>query len=725
MLAQRCATEYSASFDRNGWCPVSGKSSEEGRTSDPRLAKVRNIGIAAHIDAGKTTTTERVLFYAGRTHKIGEVDDGTTTTDFDEQEQQRGITIFSAAVTLAWREHAINLIDTPGHVDFTAEVERSLRVLDGAVVVFDSKEGVEAQSETVWRQASKYKVPRICFLNKMDKIGADFFASVTSIAERLDSHPIPVQIPIGAEGTFSGLIDLVEMKAYRFTGQQGATVEAFDIPAELLDEAKHWRHNLEEKAAELDDDLMHKYLESQPLEPDEIRAALRKGTLALKANPIFCGSSLKNMGVQKLLDGVVDYLPSPLDRPPVEGFVSLKDHAIIHRSARRDEPMSALVFKIVAEKPMDLYYVRVYSGVFKGGSRVFNANTGEKENVSRMFRMFAKRREQIDEAGPGDIVAVVGLKSALTGHTLCEPREPIVLERIEFPTPVISVSVEPKNTKDKELLLETLGKMARQDPTFKHFYNPETGQTLISGMGELHLEVLTYKLEKDFKVPVRVGQPLVAYREAITKRAEAEGRFIRQTGGHGQYAVVKLRVEPFTPAKGGEQFEFFNEIGGGKIKYEYVQAVERGVRDCLPMGVLAGYEILNVRATLLDGQEHEVDSSELAFESAGRLAFEEACRNAGPVMLEPIMRLIVTVPDDYFGPVSGDLSARRGIIEDTEIRGRDRVIHARVPLAEMFQYSTRVRTLTQGRASWSMEPLTYEAMPENLQNELLRKHGYV
>jgi elongation factor G len=704
---------------------ASKTSSEEGGPDGGPLSKVRNIGIAAHIDAGKTTTTERVLFYAGRTHKVGEVDDGTTTTDFDEQEQQRGITIFSAAVTLPWKDHHINLIDTPGHVDFTAEVERSLRVLDGAVVVFDAKEGVEAQSETVWRQAMKYRVPCLCFLNKMDKIGADFFEPLTSIEKRLESHPVAIQIPIGAEGTFEGLIDLVTMKAYHFTGDHGIHVVASEVPSGLAAEAKKWRHTLEEKVAELDDALMHKYLEEQPLEAVEIRRVLRQATIAGRLNPVFCGSSLKNMGVQKLLDAVVDYLPSPLERPPVDGFKSLTDHTAVHRHPKRDEPMAALVFKIVAEKPLDLYYLRVYSGVLKSGTRAFNSNTGEKENISRMFRMFAKRREQIDEAGPGDIVACVGLKDALTGHTLCDAKQPIVLEKIEFPTPVISVSVEPKNSKDKETLVDTLGKMSRQDPTFRYHFNEETGQMLISGMGELHLEVLVYKLEKDFRVPINVGKPLVAYREAITQSSEAEGRFIRQTGGRGQYAVVTLRVEPFKPVKGAEPFQFTDMIHGGAIKLEYIRAVERGVRDCLPMGVLAGYELLNVRVTLLEGKDHPVDSSDLAFENAGRIAFEEACKNAGPVMLEPIMKLMVSVPEDYFGVVTGDINARRGLIQDTEMRKNQRVIHAHVPLAELFQYSTHIRTLTQGRASWSMEPYSYAPMPPALQRELLRKHGYL
>jgi len=689
------------------------------------LSRVRNIGIAAHIDAGKTTTTERVLFYAGRTHKVGEVDDGTTITDFDEQEQERGITIFSAAVTLSWHDHVINLIDTPGHVDFTAEVERSLRVLDGAVVVFDAKEGVEAQSETVWRQATKYRVPRICFINKMDKIGADFFESLSSIEKRLESHPVAVQIPIGAEGTFEGVIDLLTMKAYRFLGDHGVNVAEAEIPPGLVAEAKNWRHALEEKVAELDDGLMHKYLEEQPLEVAEIKRVLRAGTIANRLNPVLCGSSLKNIGVQKLLDAVVDYLPSPLDRPPVEGHPSLDSEKVISRRPKKDEPFAALVFKIVAEKPLDLYYLRVYSGVLKGNARVFNANTGAKENLSRIFRMFAKRREQIDEAGPGDIVACVGMKDALTGHTLCDARDPIVLERIEFPTPVISVSVEPKSSKDKDALLDALGKLSRQDPTFRYSFNDETGQTLISGMGELHLEVLLFKLAKDMSVPVNVGQPRVAYRETITKSGVGEATFARQTGGRGHFAAVKLEVEPFAAEKGGPSFQFGVAASAGALNPVYLAAVERAVRDSLPMGVLAGFEMLNVRATLLEAREHVTDSSELAFENAARLAFEDAVRKAGPVILEPVMRLIVSLPDEYFGAVSGDISARRGLIVDTELRKRQRVITAHVPLAEVFQYSTKIRTLTQGRASWSLEPLAYEPMPPALMQELLRKHGYV
>ncbi len=696
---------------------------EPGQSSDP-MHRVRNIGIAAHIDAGKTTTTERILFYTGRTHKIGEVDDGTTTTDFDEQEQDRGITIFSAAVTCPWRDHTINLIDTPGHVDFTAEVERSLRVLDGAVVVFDSKEGVEAQSETVWRQAKKYGVPTICFLNKMDKIGADFESSVASIRKRLEAHPVAVQFPIGAESGFSGVVDLLSMKALRFTGQQGVTVVEEAIPESLMETARSLRHELEEKVAETDDGLMHKYLEETPLEVAEIKAALRRATIGNVLQPVFCGSSLKNIGVQPLLDGVLDYLPSPLDRPAVQGVKAVDDETVVTRRPSRSEPLSGLVFKIVSDKPMDLYYIRVYSGVLKSGMRLYNGNTGKKENLSRIFRMFAKRREQIDEAPAGDIVACLGLKDSLTGHTICETSAPVVLGRIEFPAPVISVSVEPKNTKDKDQLGEALGKLERQDPTFKHHFDAETGQTLISGMGELHLEVLAYKLAHDFGVPVNVGKPRVSYRETISRVAEAEGRFIRQTGGRGQYAVIKLRVEPLAREKGKEQFEFYNGLRGVSIDREYVAAVERGVRDSLPMGVLAGYEILDVRVTLIDAQQHEVDSSDLAFENAGRIAFEEACKAAGPIMLEPMMKLQVSVPEDFFGVVSGDLAARRGLIEDTESRGQYRIIHGLAPLSELFQYATKLRTLTQGRASYSMEPHAYEPMPPAQQQALLKLHGY-
>ncbi|HVP12313.1 MAG TPA: elongation factor G [Phycisphaerae bacterium] len=700
-------------------------SDEDGAASGSPLARVRNIGIVAHIDAGKTTTTERVLFYTGRKHKIGEVDEGTTATDFDEQEQQRGITIFSAAVTIPWRDHSINLIDTPGHVDFTAEVERSLRVLDGGVVVFDAREGVEAQSETVWRQAQKYHVPCICFINKMDKIGADFEMSVASMQKRLAANAVPVQVPIGAEGTFEGVVDLLTMKAFHFTGDQGSTVAELEIPESAEAEANKWRRSLEEKVAEVDDFLMEKYLEGQPFGEDEIRRALRKATIADQINPVFCGSALKNVGVQKVLDGVIDYLPSPLERPPIEGVRSLDDHTPVLRRPSVDEPFAALVFKIVADKPLDLYYVRIYSGKLRNNTRVYNANTDEKENLSRMYRMFAKRRDQIEEAVAGDIIACVGLKTTLTGHTLCDPRHPVVLEKIEFPTPVISVSVEPKNTKDRDLLGDALDKMARQDPTFRHSYDKDTGQTIISGMGELHLEVLAHKLATDMHVPINVGQPRVAYKEAITQVGEAEGQFLRQAGAQTQFARVRLRVEPFIPRKGQLAFEFVNAFSEGTIDHAFVAAVERGTRESLQVGVLAGYEMLNVRVTLLEAEERQGESSDLAFENAARIGFEAAVQKAAPVILEPIMRLEVSVPEDYFGIVGSDISARRGMIQDTQMHGHTRHIQAHVPLAEMFQYATKLRTLTQGRASWSMEPLAYEPMPFNLQQELLRRQGYI
>ncbi len=716
---------------------TSETSDEDGTASSPPLTRVRNIGVAAHIDAGKTTTTERILYYTGRTHRMGEVDDGTTTTDFDEQEQNRGITIFSAAVTCPWHDYTINLIDTPGHVDFTAEVERCLRVLDGAIVVFDAKEGVEAQSETVWRQARKYHVPAILFINKMDKIGADFFASLKSIEKRLSAHPIPVQIPIGADDTFEGLVDLMTMRAYHFIGDDGAKIDEGDIPAALADEAAFWRHHLEEKVAELDDHLMEKYLEGVPLTPEEMRPVLRRATVASRVQPVFCGSSLKHIGVQRLLDGVVDYLPSPLDRPPVRGVRSLTDAHEMTRKPSDKEPFSALVFKIVAEKPLDLFYLRIYSGTLRGNSRVYNAHTGKKENLSKLYRMFAKRREQIDSAGAGDIVVAVGMKDALTGHTLCDANDPIILEKIEFPTPVMSVSVEPKSTKDKDALVESLEKLSRQDPTFQHRINKETGQTILSGMGELHLEVLAYKLEHDFRVPVNVGKPLVAYRETVTRAAEAEGSFILKTGAAPQFAVVTVRVEPLSreaQQRGAEAasatagtaatFQFVNEATDGSLLPEYIEAARRGIEDTLQVGTLGGFPVLNVKATLVGGKQSDAESTELAFENAARKAFEEAMKNAGPVILEPLMRLEVIVPDDYFGPVSGDLSARRGIIEDTELRGRDRVIHANVPLAEMFQYATKLRTLTQGRSAWSMEPLRYAAMPAGMQKELLKRYGY-
>ncbi len=697
------------------------------------LTRVRNIGIAAHIDAGKTTTTERILYYTGKLHRMGEVDEGTTTTDFDSEEQQRGITIYSAAVTCPWRDHTINLIDTPGHVDFTAEVERSLRVLDGAVAVFDAKEGVEAQSETVWRQANKYHVPRLCFINKMDKIGADFFGSFESIRERLHANPAALQIPIGAESEFAGLIDLISMKAvYYHAEEQGARFEERDIPQSLLEQARLWRHALEERVAEVDDAVMEKFVEEQPIPLDLLKAAIRRVTLANKLQPVLCGSSLKYVGVQRMLDAVCDYLPSPLDVPPVVAHSADGKEKEIKLPCDANGPLAALVFKIVADKPVDLYFVRIYSGTLKSSSRLFNPATRGKENISRMFRMFAKRRDQIDEALAGDIVAVIGPKDALTGHTLCDARRPLLLETIVFPETVISRSIEPKSSRDRDKLVEALRALQRQDPTFRAAINPDTGQTLISGMGELHLEVLVNRLMKDMNVAVNIGNPRVSYRETITTAAEAESRFIRQTGGRGQYAVVRLRVEPRASGRGlnadgpalasaerGPADIFESRVVGGAIRSQFIHAVEAGVRDAALNGPLGGYPLVSWKTTLLDGQEHDVDSSDLAFENAGRQAFNDAVAAASPVLLEPIMKVEVVTPADYLGAITGDLNARRAVITDTRVRGPYRVIDAEVPLREMFGYVTTLRSLSQGRATQTMEPLRYAPVPERISREIL------
>lgn len=675
------------------------------------LSKLRNIGVAAHIDAGKTTTTERILFYSGAVHKMGNVDEGTTVTDFDVEEQQRGITIYSAAVSFDWRDCRVNLIDTPGHVDFTAEVERSLRVLDGAIVVFDAKEGVEAQSETVWRQADKYHVPRICFINKMDKTGADFTGAVRSVRERLGANPVPVQIPCGAENDFCGHIDLVTMKAVVYKGGDGTQFDVIEIPADQRAEADRYRHELEERAAELDDDLMAKYIEGVVPSAEEIRAALRKGTIAQRCQPVLCGSSLKFVGVQPLLDAVCDFLPSPLDIPPVRGHDPSHPERALVRKCGVDEPLAALVFKIVADSHSDLHFVRVYSGVLKAGSRVLNPGRNKKENIPRMFRMFAKRREQIDVAYCGDIVAVIGLKETLTGDTLCEAQHPILLERIEFPETVISMSIEPQSSADRDKLSAALAMLSRSDPTFNYRSDAETGQTLISGMGELHLEIIRHRLERDMNVAVRVGKPRVAYRETIAGAAEAEGRFVRQVGNRNQFAVVKLRVEPHQPAPGQEHFQLINQLPAGKVRPQFLPSIEQGARDASRTGVLAGYPLINVRATLIDAEEHPTDSSEVAFEAAAGMAFQRAVEAAGPVLLEPIMKVEVVTPEEYFGNINGDLMSRRATITDTSMRGNNRVIHAEAPLSAMFGYSTQVRSLSQGRASYSMEPCRYDPMP--------------
>jgi elongation factor G len=695
------------------------------------LSRIRNIGIAAHIDAGKTTTTERILYYSGTIHRMGEVDDGTTVTDFDVEEQQRGITIYSAAVTFNWRDCRVNLIDTPGHVDFTAEVERSLRVLDGAIVVFDAKEGVEAQSETVWRQADKYKVPRLCFLNKMDRVGADFHHALGTIRTRLAANPIPIQIPIGQESAFRGYIDLVNMRACDYSGSEdGRRYTVGEIPAELRLEALEFRHILEEKVAELDEELMQKYVENVPLTAEEIRIALRKGTLTRGCQPVLCGSALRYMGVQAVLDAVCDYLPSPLDLPPVEARDPDRPDRIVLRKCDPGQPLTALVFKVVAEPHSDLHFIRVYSGVLKAGSRVLNVGRKKKENVPQLFRVFAKRREKVTHAYCGDIVAAVGLKDTHTGDTLCETRGgPVLLERIEFPQTVISMAVEPRSTSDRDKLLGALELLARGDPTFEFRSEPETGQTLISGMGELHLEVQCHRLQREFGVPVRVGRPRVAYRETISHAAEAEGRLVRQTGGRGQFAAVRLRVGPWEPRPGQPSFVFHSQLGaaestrgsprGNLVSESFIRAIQQGVRDAVRSGPLGGFPVINVQATLLGGEEHPEDSSEIAFETAAAIAVRKALEQAGPVLLEPIMKVEVVTPEEYYGPINGDLNARRATITATALRGTSRVITAEAPVSMMFGYATQLRSLSQGRASYAMEPCRYEKMPAGLAQQVL------
>ena len=684
------------------------------------ISKIRNIGIAAHIDAGKTTTTERIIFYSGKSHRMGDVDDGTTVTDFDVDEQKRGITIYSAAVTCPWREYTINLIDTPGHVDFTAEVERCLRVLDGVVAVFDAKEGVEAQSETVWQQADKYRVPRLIFINKMDKLGAHFDSSFDSIRDRLAADPVAVQIPIGEAEGFKGLIDLFTMKAIYFEPERlGAKITEAEIPPDLLERARTWRHRLEETIAEHCDELMEKYVHGEELDNDAMKAALRKATLANRLQPVFCGSAMKYIGVQRLLDGVIAFLPSPLDMPAVEGRDPKDPDKILTRSMEDGEPFSALVFKVVADKPMDLYFMRVYSGKIKPSTRVLNARDGNKENASRLYHIFGKRREQLDEAVAGDIVAVVGLKKTLTGDTLCDVRHPIVLEPIEFPETVISMAIEPKSSADRDRLGDALAALSRQDPTFRSHVDSETGQTLISGMGELHLEVLVDRLVRDMRVAVTVGTPRVSFRETITARGEAVGKFVRQTGGRGQFAVVELSVEPLDLQESAEHVVVESKIRDGSISKPFQNAAEKGIREAANNGVVGGYPVIDVKVTLLDGKEHDVDSSELAFEHAGRLAFEMAMKAARPHLLEPIMKLEVVCPAEYVGAVTADLSSRRAMITDTDVHGDRRVIRAQVPLASMFGYATVVRSLTQGRAGWSMETSHYRQAPAEVAKALL------
>ena len=683
------------------------------------LEFTRNIGIMAHIDAGKTTTTERILYYTGITHKIGEVHEGTATMDWMEQEQERGITITSAATTCYWANHRINIIDTPGHVDFTAEVERSLRVLDGAVALFGSVEGVEPQSETVWRQADKYRVPRIGFVNKMDRPGADFARVLDMMRSRLNAVPVAVQIPLGSEDSFKGVIDLIGRKAVIFQDEAlGAKFEETDIPAEYAEDAANYRDKLVEAAAEADDALLEKYLNGEEISEEEIRAALRKGTIGLRFVPVLCGASFKNKGIQQLLDAVVAYLPSPLDVPAVIGVAEEGMEPPV-RNVSDAEPFAGLVFKIMTDPFVGhLAFFRVYSGQLQSGSSVYNSTKNATERVGRLLKMHANKREEIKEVYCGDIAAAVGLKNVATGDTICDKQKPIVLEAIEFPAPVISVAIEPRTKGDQEKLGISLEKLIREDPTFRVHTDSDTGQTIISGMGELHLEILVDRMVREFGVAANIGKPQVAYRETIRKRAEAEGKFVRQTGGRGQYGHVKIVLEPVEPGAG---FEFVNEIVGGSIPREYISPVEAGVREALTTGVLAGFEMVDVKVTLIDGSYHEVDSSEMAFKIAGSMALKEATRNAKPVLLEPVMRVEVVVPEEYMGSVTGDLHSRRGRVESTENRLGSTIIQCKVPLSEMFGYSTDLRSMTQGRATYSMHFSHYEEAPKSVSEEVIAK----
>jgi elongation factor G len=686
------------------------------------LKKLRNIGIIAHIDAGKTTVSERVLYYTGRTYKMGEVHDGTAVMDFLEEEQKRGITITAAATKCFWNDFEINLIDTPGHIDFTAEVERSLRVLDGAVAVFDGSEGVQAQSETVWRQGKKYNLPCLCFVNKMDKTGADFAMTVDSIRDKLIANPIEVQLPIGAESTFEGLIDLLQMKAVFFEGEKlGVAFREAEIPSELRKQAKEKRHQLLELAAEYDEELMDLYIHDKPVDIEIINRAIRKGTLSCKLHPVFVGAALRNIGVQKLLDGVVEYLPSPLDKPDIIGHKPSDKSKNVTVKCDPKAPLVALVFKITSDAHGDLNFLRIYQGTLKSGSRVLDTSRDRKENITRIFEMHANERKILDSASAGDIIAVVGLKQTLTGDTICDTRHPICLASITFPETVISMSIEPKTAADKAKLAEALGVLRREDPTFTCKLDNETGQTIISGMGELHLEVLEHKLVREMGVDVRVGKPRVAYKEAITKFTEAEGKFVRQTGGRGQYGHVVLTVEPLLTEDGhrSNEFQFENGVVGGSVPKEYIPAVENGVKDALGSGVLGGYPVVGVKVTLIDGSFHQVDSSDLAFEQAGAIAVAEALKKAEPILLEPIMRLQVEVPESYFGVVQSNLLGKRGMITNTVAHGSIRVIDAKVPLVEMFGYSSEIRSATAGRGTFTMEPLNYEKVPEQITKEIL------
>ena len=674
----------------------------------------------AHIDAGKTTTTERILFYTGITHRIGEVHEGTATMDWMEQEQERGITITSAATTCFWRDVRINIIDTPGHVDFTAEVERSLRVLDGACAVFDAVHGVEPQSETVWRQADKYGVPRICFINKMDKMGADFEHAVDTIRKRLNARPVAIQIPIGQEAAFKGVVDLVDMKAIYWRDEtMGAKYEVEEIPAELKKKAEAFHAQLVESVAENDDEILHKFLEGEHISADELRASLRKSVIALKLFPVLCGTAFKNKGVQTLLDAVVDYLPSPLDIPPTQGIDPDHPEKKLERKPADSEPFSGLAFKIMADSFVgQLVFVRVYSGHLKTGDGVLNTTRGKSERIGRLLKMHANKREEISEIYAGDICACVGLKNVTTGDTICSEKAPILLESITFAAPVISVAVEPKTKSDQEKMGVALGRLAQEDPTFKVATDPDSGQTIISGMGELHLEIIIDRMMREYKVEANVGKPQVAYRETIRKEAQAEGKYIRQTGGSGHYGHVKLRIGPNEMGKG---FEFINEIKSGSVPREFFKPIEQGVKQAMEGGVLAGYEMVDIKVTLYDGSYHEVDSDEMAFKIAASMGFKEAARKASPVLLEPIMSVEVVVPEEFMGVIIGDLNSRRGRIEGIEHRAGSQVIKSLVPLAEMFGYATNMRSNTQGRATFSMHFAHYDEAPRAVTEEIIAK----
>ena len=691
------------------------------------LERYRNIGIMAHIDAGKTTATERILYYTGKIHKIGEVHDGAATTDWMVQEQERGITITSAAITAAWApqtgqfegiEHRINIIDTPGHVDFTAEVERSLRVLDGAVAVFCAVGGVQPQSETVWRQANKYGVPRLAFVNKMDRTGADFFRVVEMMKTRLHAKPMPIQIPIGAEENFKGVVDLVTMKSITFTeADKGFNAVFGEIPAELAEEAAKWREHMVEMVAETDEHLMEKYLGGEALTEEELRDGIRKGCIDLVFTPMACGSAFKNKGVQPLLDAVVSYMPSPTDIPPIKGVNA--DGEEVARKADDSEPFSSLIFKIMADPFVgSLSFIRVYSGVLSAGSTVFNASKNRRERIGRLLQMHANKREDIEEVRTGDIGAAVGLKEVLTGETVCSEEHPVILESMDFPAPVIQVAIEPKTKVDQEKMAVALSRLAQEDPTFKVHTDPETSQTIIAGMGELHLEIIVDRMMREFKVDANVGKPQVAYRETIRKRVESEGKFVRQSGGRGQYGHVKLIVEPNEAGKG---YEFINDTKGGSVPKEYIKPTDQGIQEAMQSGVLAGYPVVDIKVTIYDGSFHEVDSNEMAFKIAGSMGFKSGCEKASPVLLEPIMAVEVEMPEEYMGDVIGNLNSRRGRIENMEERSGVKLVTSKVPLAEMFAYSTTLRSMTQGRGTYTMQFSHYDEAPRNVAEEIIAK----